>query len=99
MLYTHEVKPAHPGEFSYRAFLNNKIDLIEAETISNIINSSSEYSHDIIINNLNNSLRKNILEINKEIIDILSIIEHELDFSEDEIDYITNESILNIVDN
>ena len=99
MLYAHGVKPAHPGEFSYRAFLNNKIDLIEAEAISNIINSSSEYSHDIIMDNLSNSLRKNILDINNKIINILSIIEHELDFSENEIDYTTTESILNVLDN
>jgi len=97
MLYSHGSKPALPGEFSYRAFLNNKIDLIEAEAISSLINSSSEYSNEIIMNHLNKSLTNQILEINSQIINILTIIEHELDFSEDEIDYTTNESILKIL--
>ena len=57
-------------------------------------NSSSEYSHDIIIDNLNNSLKKNILNINKKIADILTIIEHELDFTEEEIDVTRYEKII-----
>ena len=99
MLYSHGVQSALPGEFSYRAFINNKIDLIEAEAISSLIHSSSEYSNEIIIDHLNKSLTNQILAINTEIINILTIIEHELDFSEDEIDYTTNESILEILDN
>ena len=49
MLYDHGVKSALPGEFSYRAFLNNKIDLIEAEAISSLINSPSSYSNEILL--------------------------------------------------
>ena len=98
MLYDHGVKSALPGEFSYRAFLNNKIDLIEAEAISSLINSPSLYSNEILLKHLNKSLTNEILKINTKIIDILTIIEHELDFSEDEIDYTTNESILKILD-
>ena len=97
MLYSHNVHPALPGEFSYRAFLNNKIDLIEAEAISSLINSSSEYSNEIIMDHLNKTLTKNILAIKSQIINILTIIEHELDFSEEEITYTTNESILKIL--
>jgi len=98
MLYTYGVQPALAGEFSYRAFLNNKIDLIEAETISSLINSESDYSHEMIIDNLNDSIRNNILDINNKIVNVLTIIEHELDFSEDEIDYTANESILLIIE-
>ena len=97
MLYEHGIQPALAGEFSYRAFLNNKLNLIEAETISSLINANSNYSHDIIINNLNDSLKNNISEINNKIITILTIVEHELDFSENEIDYTTNQSILDIL--
>ena len=97
MLYSHGVQSALPGEFSYRAFINNKIDLIEAEAISSLIHSSSQYSNEIIMDHLNKSLTQNILNINSKIIDILTIIEHELDFSEEEIDYTTNETILTII--
>lgn len=98
MLYSHGVEPALPGEFSYRAFLNDKIDLIEAEAISSLIHSSSNYSNEIIMDHLNKSLTKQILKINNQIIDILTIIEHELDFSENEIDYTTNETIIEIIE-
>ena len=97
MLYSHGAKSALSGEFSYRAFINNKIDLIEAEAISSLIHSSSQYSNEIIMDHLNKSLTKNILDINSKIINILTIIEHELDFSEEEIDYTTNETILKII--
>ena len=97
MLYSHGTKPALPGEFSYRAFLNNKINLLEADAISRLIHSESEYSNEIILNHLNKKLTNQILEINSQIVNILTIIEHELDFSEDEIDYTTNESILKIL--
>ena len=98
MLYAHGAKPALPGEFSYRAFLNNKIDLIEAEAISSLINSSSEYSNEIIMDHLNKKLSDEILNINSKIINVLTIIEHELDFSEDEIDHTTNKTILDIIE-
>ena len=97
MLYEYNVKPALPGEFSYRAFINNKINLLEAEAISSLIHSDSEYSNEIILDHLNKKLTNQVLEINSQIVNILTIIEHELDFSEDEIDYTTNESILEIL--
>tara|TARA_Y100001970_G_C14198573_1_gene839663 strand:+ start:433 stop:1773 length:1341 start_codon:yes stop_codon:yes gene_type:complete len=94
MLYNHNIQPAYPGEFSYRAFINNKIDLIEAEGISQLINASSEYSQDIIMNSFNNNLKNNILDIKTKIKNTLTIIEHELDFSETEIEHISIEKIL-----
>ena len=63
MLYSYNVKPALPGEFSYRAFINNKIDLVEAEAISSLINSTSEYSNEIIMDHLSKDLTHNILKI------------------------------------
>jgi len=60
MLYVHGVQAAFPGEFSYRAFLNNKIDLVEAEAISSLIHSPSQYSNEIIMDHLNKSLTKKI---------------------------------------
>jgi len=95
MLYNHNIKPAYPGEYSYRAFLNNKIDLVEAELISSLINTTSEYSQNIILDNFDNKLSKNISRINNKIISILSIIEHELDFSEEEIKFTSKKTILN----
>tara|TARA_B100001250_G_scaffold411119_1_gene439034 strand:- start:535 stop:1875 length:1341 start_codon:yes stop_codon:yes gene_type:complete len=94
MLYNHNIQPAYPGEFSYRAFINDKIDLIEAEGISQLINASSEYSQDIIINSFSNNLKNDILDIKTKIKNILTIIEHELDFSETEIDHMSIEKIL-----
>ena len=51
-------KNASPGEFSYRAFLNNKIDLIQAESISSLISSKNDLNHDIALKNLSGFFSK-----------------------------------------
>ncbi|WOX79192.1 tRNA uridine-5-carboxymethylaminomethyl(34) synthesis GTPase MnmE [Candidatus Shikimatogenerans bostrichidophilus] len=77
---------AKNGEFTFRAFLNKKIDLLQAESIYDLINSENKIYHDIAINNLiYNKLSKNILKIQNSILDILSYIEISLDFSEEDI--------------
>ncbi|WOX79460.1 tRNA uridine-5-carboxymethylaminomethyl(34) synthesis GTPase MnmE [Candidatus Shikimatogenerans bostrichidophilus] len=77
---------AKNGEFTFRAYLNKKIDLLQAESIYDLIKSENKIYHDIAINNLiYNKLSKNILKIQKSILDILSYIEIMLDFSEEDI--------------
>ncbi|AZP36233.1 tRNA modification GTPase MnmE [Candidatus Annandia adelgestsuga] len=86
---------AKPGEFSYRAFLNKKINLIQAESIMELINSNSEYEVKSSINSLNGNLFLYIKNIFKKIINIRTYIETNIDFSEDEIDHISTSEISN----
>ncbi len=71
------------GEFTRRAFLNGKIDLLKAEAILQIIESPSEASLRIALDNLKGKLSNDIFDIRKKIIDILSKIEVSLDYPED----------------
>ncbi|WOX79314.1 tRNA uridine-5-carboxymethylaminomethyl(34) synthesis GTPase MnmE [Candidatus Shikimatogenerans bostrichidophilus] len=77
---------AKNGEFTFRAFINKKIDLLQAESIYDLIKSENKIYHDIAINNLiYKKISNNILKIQNNILDILSYIEIILDFSEEDI--------------
>lgn len=80
---------AEPGEFSKRAFLNGKMDLVQAEAIIDLISSKSEMSADLAVTQLDGGLSSNIQTLRQEILDILSFIEANIDFSEDEVDLLT----------
>mgnify|MGYP000883448054 CR=1 FL=1 len=77
---------AKPGEFSKRAFLNGKMDLIQAEAIVDLISARTELSADLALLQLSGNLSSRIDEVRQEILDILSYIEATIDFPEDEID-------------
>ncbi|XBT18695.1 MAG: tRNA uridine-5-carboxymethylaminomethyl(34) synthesis GTPase MnmE [Candidatus Shikimatogenerans sp. Tcar] len=74
-----------PGEFTYRAFLNKKINLLQADNINNLILSNNKLSHKIFIKQFNNKNYKIINNIKKKIINILSYLEINIDFSEENI--------------
>lgn len=85
---------AEPGEFTKRAFLNGRIDLLEAEAISDLINSKSETSRNLAINQLNGKTSNMIKNLRKKIIEILANIEVNIDYPEyDDILIITNDII------
>ncbi len=81
------MRSADPGEFSFRAFLNGKIDLLQAEAVSSLISSKSRFSASVSLQHLNGSVSNIFSEIKDMALDVLSIIEKELDFSEDELDF------------
>lgn len=81
------VRLAGPGEFSFRSFLNGKIDLIQAEAVSALISSKTSLSSEISLHHLGGKVSTLLRDIKTKIITILSIIENELNFSENEIDF------------
>ena len=87
-------RQAMPGEFSYRAFINGKIDLIQAESISSIIESNNNLDIIYLLNNLKGGLSKKIDEISNKLKELITYIEHELDFEEDEIEFIEIEKYI-----
>ena len=76
---------ASPGEFSYRAYINNKIDLIQAEAIASIVTAQSSVDSFYYLNAIKGNLSKEINSYNQKINDIITIGEHELNFSDNEI--------------
>ena len=79
---------AMPGEFTYRAFVNNKLDLTQAEAVSDIINASTKSAVINAANSLKGDFSNKINSLLKDLIDIRMYIEACLDFPEEEIDFI-----------
>ena len=85
---------ANPGEFTERAFLNGRIDLVEAEGVMYIIESNSEKSLSLALNQLNGNTSNKIKDIRKKISNIETNIEVNIDFPEyDDIEVLSNEII------
>jgi tRNA modification GTPase len=77
-------RPAQPGEFCKRAFLNNKIDLIQAEAINDLIHAQSEFALKKSLQQLEGSLSFYIKELEQDLIKLLSFVEASFEFIEEE---------------
>jgi tRNA modification GTPase len=86
---------ALPGEFTKRAFLNGKLDLSQAEAVADLIYSETESAHKTSINQLTGVYSEYINKIRREIIDFVSLLEVELDFSEENIEFIKKDELKN----
>ncbi len=84
---------ARPGEFSERAFLNGKLDLAQAEAVSDLIASGTEYAARLAGRSLSGEFSRHIHGLVESLINLRTLIEAALDFPEDEIDDITNSTI------
>jgi tRNA modification GTPase len=81
---------ARPGEFSERAFLNNKIDLTQAEAIADLINSSSEEAAKNAVRSLQGEFSNKITDLLDAVINLRMYVEAAIDFPEEEIDFLTD---------
>lgn len=100
LLLTNGARLAEPGEFSKRAFLNGRIDLIEAEGIMNIIEAKTNKAREISINQLSGKVSNLITKLREDLVQIISNIEVNIDYPEyDDIENITNDKIKNQVKN
>ncbi|RQD79506.1 MAG: tRNA uridine-5-carboxymethylaminomethyl(34) synthesis GTPase MnmE, partial [Halanaerobium sp. MSAO_Bac5] len=84
---------AEPGEFSQRAFLNGRIDLAQAEAIIDIINSKTEKSLDIAVEQLSGKLSQRVDEIKEVAVEVLAHLEAAIDYPEDEIEGFSPENL------
>ena len=86
---------AEPGEFTKRAFLNGRIDLIEAEGVMDLINAKTEKSRRLAINQVNGEVSNLIKNLRQKILEILANIEVNIDYPEyEDIEEMTNEILL-----
>lgn len=83
-------KLAKPGEFSERAFLNDKIDLTQAEAIADLIDASSQKAAQMAIRSLEGDFSKKINELNEKIIYLRLFVEAAIDFPEEEINFLSD---------
>lgn len=88
---------AEPGEFTKRAFLNGRIDLLQAESVIDVINAKSEKEMKAGVNQLEGFLSKEIENIKQEILDVMVNIEVAIDYPEYDVDDVTNKQILDML--
>lgn len=89
---------AEPGEFTKRAFLNGRIDLVQAESVIDIINAKSEKEVKTGIKQLEGLLSKEIAEIKQEIMDVMINIEVSIDYPEYDVEDVANDEITDMLD-
>ncbi|MEI6454741.1 MAG: tRNA uridine-5-carboxymethylaminomethyl(34) synthesis GTPase MnmE [bacterium] len=94
LLLSKEVRLAKPGEFTLRAFLNGKFDLSQAEAVADLIKSRSGASHTLAIQQMRGGFSKKISELRGKLIDLTSLIELELDFSEEEVEFVDRSDLM-----
>lgn len=91
---------AEPGEFTKRAFLNGRIDLIEAEAVMDVINAKTEQSRKLSINQLDGSISIIIRNFRQKLLELLANIEVNIDYPEyEDIEVMTNKNIENEIEN
>lgn len=88
---------AAPGEFTQRAFLNGKMDLPQAEAIADLIDSQSETTHKLAVNQLTGTFSKKINALREQFVQLASLIELELDFSEEDVEFANRDELRNIL--
>ncbi len=84
---------ADPGEFTKRAFLNGRIDLSQAEAVADLITARSSRAHRSSMEQLEGKLRAQVVELRSRLMDLCSLLEIEIDFSEEGIALISREDV------
>lgn len=90
---------AQPGEFTQRAFLNGRMDLAQAEAVADIIAASSKAAHRIAIQQMSGSFSNRLNHTRQQLIDFASLLELELDFSEEDVEFVDRKSLVELADN
>lgn len=93
-----DIRLAEPGEFTKRAFLNNRIDLAKAEAVADVINSRTEASFRGARNQLDGFLSRKVNELRSQLLNSSSFIELELDFAEEDIKFVNQDELLKRID-
>ncbi|MBP5709871.1 MAG: tRNA uridine-5-carboxymethylaminomethyl(34) synthesis GTPase MnmE [Bacteroidales bacterium] len=97
MLIQAGCRSAEAGEFTMRAFMNRKLDLPQAEAVSDLINSQTEASHKLAIKQLKGNISKKLEELRLKFVDLASMLELELDFSEEDVEFADRTQLLQLL--
>ncbi len=88
---------AKPGEFTMRAFLNGRMDLSQAEAVSDLIASESARSHEVAMNQMRGSFSNELRDLREKLIHFASLVELELDFAEEDVEFADRTELLALV--
>lgn len=90
---------ATPGEFTQRAFLNGKLDLSQAEAVADLIASSSAASHRMALSQMKGGFSAELMKLRADLLHITSLLELELDFSEEDVEFADRSELRTIAGN
>lgn len=97
-LLKQNIRLAEPGEFTKRAFLNGRIDLAQAEAVADLINSRTEASFRGARNQLDGLLSKKVEDLRNKLVTASSLIELELDFAEEDLEFVSKNEVIKLID-
>jgi tRNA modification GTPase len=97
LLIANGCRMAAPGEFTQRAFLNGKLDLPQAEAIADLIEAQTETAHHAAMQQLQGELSDKMAVLREELLQMASLLELELDFSEEEVEFADRTALLDLL--
>ena len=90
-------RPADPGEFTLRAFLHGRMDLTQAESVADLIASDNTSSHAVAMQQMRGGISSEIKKLRQELIDFAALIELELDFSEEDVEFANRDALRKLI--
>ena len=90
------LRTAEPGEFTKRAFLNNRMDLAQAEAVADLIASTSAASHRLAMQQMRGGFSRELIQLREKLLTFASLVELELDFSEEEVEFADREKLTDL---
>ncbi|MEJ7779040.1 MAG: tRNA uridine-5-carboxymethylaminomethyl(34) synthesis GTPase MnmE [Daejeonella sp.] len=90
-------RPANPGEFTLRAFLNGQLDLSQAEAVADLIASNSQASHQVAMQQMRGGFSHELQYLRDQLIHFASMIELELDFGEEDVEFANREDLKGLI--
>lgn len=97
LLMTHGARLAKPGEFTQRAFFNGRFDLAQAEAVADLIHAENDNARQAALNQMRGGFSKEIQHLREELIHFASLIELELDFGEEDVEFAKREDLKKLI--
>lgn len=91
-------RQAEGGEFTLRAFMNGQLNLSQAEAVADLISAENYYSHKLALDQLRGGYADELVELRNKLIEFASLIELELDFGEEEVEFASRSEFVNTID-
>ena len=98
LLIKNGCRMAQPGEYTQRAFLNGKMDLSQAEAVADLIASSSAATHRLALSQMRGGFSKELTTLREKLLNLTSMIELELDFSEEDVEFADRSALRRLAD-
>ena len=99
LLISRGARMARPGEFTQRAFLNGKMDLSQAEAVADLISSTTRASQKVALNQMRGGFSSEISTLREQLLHFIALVELELDFSEEDVEFADRSALKILVDN